>query len=231
VINLLLIRHAEAEANVRRIVGGVRGDTGLTARGVAQAERLRDRLAATGEIAADVLLASSLRRAHQTAEILAPALGLPVVLDDELHELRPGEADGLPLDEAVARFGSPDFAHHPERPVSPGGESWAAFMARVAGALARIAAAHEGRTVVVVTHGGVVDGAFVHFLRLGAGGYLPAQFTTRHTALTHWQHRPRFDGTTAWHLLGFNDATHLADVDGPRRIPWEALGPASRGRA
>lgn len=221
--NLVLIRHGEAEANVRQIVGGFRGDTGLTARGVAQAERLRDRLAATGEIAAHVLLASPLPRARQTAEIVAPALGLPVTFDDELQELRPGEADGLPLAEALARYGVPDFEREPDRLLCPGGESWSGFMKRVSAAIARIVEAHVGRTIVAVAHGGVVDGAFAHFLRLDVGGFLPAQFATRHASLTHWQRRPRMNQTEAWHLVTFNDSAHLRDIDRSERIPWAAL--------
>jgi probable phosphoglycerate mutase len=206
--HLILIRHGEAEANVHQVVGGLRGDTGLTARGVMQATRLRERLA-KGEIRADALLASSLPRAAATAEIVAPALGLPVVLDDELQELRPGEADGLSLQEAAQRFGMPDFEGAPDRPVSPGGESWAAFMTRVARALDRVVEEHAGETVVLVTHGGFVDGAFVRFLGLGEGRYLPATFATRHTSITRWERRPRWDGRVAWRLLCFNDDAHL----------------------
>ncbi len=122
VTNLYLIRHGEALVNVNHIVGGMRGDTGLTQLGVLQAERLRDRLAATREIPADVLIASTYRRAQQTAEIVAPALGLPVTLDDEVQELRPGEADGMPVGEAMVRYAI-DFEREPYRPASPGGET------------------------------------------------------------------------------------------------------------
>jgi len=41
--HLYLIRHGEAVSNVEPIIGGLRGDGGLTPRGVAQATRLRDR--------------------------------------------------------------------------------------------------------------------------------------------------------------------------------------------
>ncbi len=95
--NLYLIRHGEAVVNVKPIVGDMRGDTGLTPLGVTQAERLRDRLAATGEISADVLIASTMPRARQTAEIIAPALGLPILWDDDVQEMRSGEADGMTL--------------------------------------------------------------------------------------------------------------------------------------
>ncbi len=87
---LCLIRHGQAVVNVKPIIGGMRGDTGLTALGIEQVERLRDRLIATRELKADVVLSSSMPRARQTAEILAPAFGLPIIFDDDLHELRPG---------------------------------------------------------------------------------------------------------------------------------------------
>ncbi|NCC33746.1 MAG: histidine phosphatase family protein, partial [Chloroflexia bacterium] len=100
---LYLIRHGEAWANVQPILAGMQGDKGLTPRGVKQAERLRDRLA-HGELQADVLIASTLPRARQTAEIIQPALGLPIILDDEVQELRLGEADGMTNQEAWAIF-------------------------------------------------------------------------------------------------------------------------------
>src|SRR5437588_12763268 len=93
--HLYLIRHGAALGAVKRIIG----NTPLSPFGITQAERLRDRLAATGEIAADVLISSTLVRARQTAEIIAPALGLPILFDDEVQEMRPGVADGMSLDD------------------------------------------------------------------------------------------------------------------------------------
>ena len=58
--HLYLIRHGEALGAVKRIIG----NTPLSPFGITQAERLRDRLAATGEIAADVLISSTLVRAR-----------------------------------------------------------------------------------------------------------------------------------------------------------------------
>src|SRR5437764_1589089 len=89
---LYLIRHAEAMAAVKGFVG----DGGLSPLGILQAERLRDRLAASKEIAADVFIASTFPRARQTAEIIASALGIPLTFDDYLQELRPGEAERIP---------------------------------------------------------------------------------------------------------------------------------------
>jgi probable phosphoglycerate mutase len=209
VTNLHLIRHGEADANVNQVVGGMRGDTGLTARGRREAELLRDRLAASREITPDVFLASTFARARQTAEIIAPAFSTPLGFDDDLQELRPGEADGLSLQEAMSKYGIPDFAREPERPVSPGGESWADLMNRAARTLERLIAAHEGKTIVLVTHGGFIDGAFVHFLPLPRDNFPPVQFATRHTSLTHWQKHVRWNQTVGFRLVTFNDTMHL----------------------
>jgi probable phosphoglycerate mutase len=207
--NLYLIRHGEADANVNQVVGGTRGDTGLTARGAREAELLRDRLAASGEIAPDVFVASTFARARQTAEILAPAFSAPLSFDDDLQEIRPGEADGMSVHEAMSKYGVPDFEREPQRPVSPGGESWADLMNRAARTLKRLIAAHEGKTTVLVTHGGFIDGAFLFFLRLRKDAFPPVQFASRHTSLTHWQKHVRWNQTVGFRLVTFNDTMHL----------------------
>ena len=94
---LYLVRHGEAVANVEPVIGGMRGDAGLTPRGRDQARLLQERLL-DQRMHADRLVSSTLPRALQTAEYVARALRLPVLRDDGLHELRPGEADGLTVE-------------------------------------------------------------------------------------------------------------------------------------
>lgn len=207
--NLYLIRHGEAVSNVEPIVGGMRGDSGLTPLGMSQAERLRDRLAATREIAADVLIASTLPRARQTAEIIAPALGLPIVWDNDVQEMRPGDADGMNVDEYRATFGEPDFARDPFRPLAPGGEGWSQFMLRVGAALHRITTDHAGKTIVIVCHGGIVDGSFVYFFGLSSLARPPVAFLTHNTAITHWARPTRNGAPRRWRLVAYNDDSHL----------------------
>jgi probable phosphoglycerate mutase len=206
---LYLIRHAEAVSNVEPIVAGMHGDIGLTPRGVAQAERLRDRLAANDEIAADVLIASTLPRARQTAEIIAPALGLPIIWDDDLQELRVGEADGMRVVEFYAIFGEPNFERDPYHPIAPGGESWAQFQVRAGATLTRIAREQRGKTVVAVTHGGIVDGAFMCFFGLSLFALRQVSFQTHNTAITHWYQLTRDDQSVRWRLAQYNDTAHL----------------------
>ena len=237
--HIYLIRHGEAVCNVDPTApaAGPNGDLGLTPKGRTQAERLRDRLAATGEIAADVLISSTLRRARETAEILAPALGLPIVWDDEVQELDIGELDGKPWNEIEALV--PDMRDEPLQPIGPGGESWAQFVLRVGLALERIVREHEGKTVVIVCHGGVIDSSFLLFSGM-AGFTMPAlEMHTRNTAITHWELRrqpPQFFNKEPpavtplrWVLHTYGDDLHMRDIGAPERIRWTRLNAAGGG--
>ena len=73
---IVLVRHGESRAQELGILGGHDGCQGLSDLGREQVGELRDRLAATGELAdASALYSSMMPRAIETAEILAPALG------------------------------------------------------------------------------------------------------------------------------------------------------------
>lgn len=223
--HLFLIRHGEAWGNVEPILAGMNGDRGLTPRGVAQAERLRDRLA-RGELKLDVLIASTLPRARQTAEIIQPAVGLPIIFDDEVQELMIGDADGMTNQEAWAKFGAPDFDAQPLRKIAPGGESWPEFMLRVARALTRITTEHAGKAIMVVCHGGVIDGAFIHFFQMPSLVLPPTDFHTRNTSITHWERLSR-RGRDMWRLNSYNDVTHLDGVGAFESVRWEDTHPAT----
>jgi broad specificity phosphatase PhoE len=202
---LILVRHGESNVTVRRVVGGERTCDGLSPLGVRQAEALRERLRREG-VMADALIASTLPRAYQTAEILAPGLGgLAVRHEPELVEHRPGAADGVRFDEFGERFELFDPRAHPDRPLAPGGESLRAFYERVRGALAAIALEHAGGTVMVVCHGGVIDNAFRDLLGLGLEA--PFDLWTLNTSLTEFH-----GGDGRWALRRYNDSGHLAGL-------------------
>ena len=140
---IYLIRHGETPGNRERRVQVP--ETPLSERGLAQAERLGRRLQGLG-IAR--LLSSDLARARMTAEAVAAATGLPLELDPVYQERNFGHVRGtLYADLDYDLFG-PDVD-------PPGGESWAAFDARVdrAWARARAAAAEATGPIAVVTHG------------------------------------------------------------------------------
>ncbi|MGC4046868.1 MAG: histidine phosphatase family protein [Armatimonas sp.] len=208
VTDLYLVRHAQAIVNLSGVLAGPKGDTGLTELGVQQAEALRDRLKTSGEIKPDTFLASSLPRARQTAEIIAPAFGVQPTLEDDLQEFRVGpDADGLALEEYKARFGWLDFEEDPFTETDPGAESWALFQVRVARTLTRIVREHAGKVIVCVTHGGVVDGAFGYFFGLSPHVPPRVRLYTENASLTRWQYH---EGR--WRLVFYNDTHHLKNL-------------------
>ena len=220
--DLYLIRHGEALGAILDIIG----DTALSPLGILQAERLRDRLAATGEIAADVLISSTFKRARQTAETIAPELDLPIVLDDEVQELRDGVAEGLIEEEYRAKYGEVNFRETPFRQVAPAGENWGQFVLRVSTAFDRIIRENEGKTMVIVCHGGVIGVSFIYFFGMGSLQYPQAGFDTDNTSITHWARRS-FSGRPArWRLKCYNDDMHLRDTHSTTRIPWKAISAA-----
>jgi probable phosphoglycerate mutase len=223
---LYLVRHGQAVVNVEPIIGGMRGDSGLTPLGVRQAECLRDRLA-SGEVKADILIASTLPRARQTAEIIAPALNLPVTYEPELHELRTGdEADGLPIEEYRRRFGWIDLERQPFQEVDPGGESWATFQLRVGKTLYDITQEYAGKTIVAVCHGGVIDGSFNYFLGLNPLLLPPTGGATSNCSLTLWKHI-QYHGRPKWTLARYNDDWHLLNLEPPQNWNLLDIAPAS----
>lgn len=147
---LLLLRHGQTELSVQRRYSG-RGNPALTEAGRRQADAAARYLAQRGGISA--VFASPLQRAYDTAAAAAKALGLDVTVDDDLIETDFGAWEGLTFAEAAER----DAELHGRwlrdtSSVPPGGESFDAVTDRVMRARDRIVAAHQGTTVLVVSH-------------------------------------------------------------------------------
>jgi broad specificity phosphatase PhoE len=220
-MRLILVRHGDAHAGFHGIIGGPTGCTGLTDRGREQAAALRDYFAASVRVRADVLLSSVIPRAVETAEIIAPGLGIETFgRECDLCEVHTGAADGLEWAEWGVRYGSFDMEGNPDRVFAPEGESWNSFHERVRQVLERLAQAYEGRTVVAVCHAGVIMAS----MRVLLGIRQPvngARLAPTNTGLTEWGWEPQHG---RWTLHTFNEACHL--VPSPRLTP--APGQASR---
>jgi probable phosphoglycerate mutase len=207
---LVLVRHGESRATVDRVVGGRRGDQGLSEAGVRECVALRDRFSRTGELNPVAFLYSSeLRRAVETAGIIAPAFGLAgsdVVRQAALCELDPGVGDGLRWEEFERRYGLPDMRADPFVRLAPGGESLAEFQLRAGAALTSIVNEHSGQTIVIACHGGVIYTAMVLLLGLGRFGTY-TQFGPANASINEWL-LPA-GGAGPWRLVRYNDTAHL----------------------
>src|ERR1700759_3124504 len=207
-MELILVRHGDAHAGFHGPIAGPTGCAGLTDLGRRQAEALRDYLRVSGRIRADVLMASVLPRAIETASIIAPGLGLDLSIRDcDLCEVHTGEADGVDWSEYNDRFGSFDMEAEPDRVFAPGGDSWNSFHLPARPTFERLAREHEDQTVVAVCHAGVIMAS----MRLLLG--IPDLHTSAHlrptnTGLTEWEHDR---ATGRWLLRSYNEAVHLLD--------------------
>lgn len=209
-MRLVLVRHGEAHAGFHGVISGEKGCRGLTSHGRRQAEALGDHLARSGQVRADVLLASTLPRAIETAGFLAPSLGFDVFdrLCD-LCEVHTGDADGIEWTEYASRYGNFDMEREPDRLFAPAGDSWNSFHERVARVLRQLATDYAGQTVVAVCHAGVIVASLRVLLGIPHHG-TGAQMRPDNTGLTTWEHDAELD---RWTLRGFNQATHLVGLD------------------
>jgi broad specificity phosphatase PhoE len=155
---LILIRHGHTAGNSS---GGLKmsgwTDTSLSDRGRLQVACLARRI--SSEPAA-VVYTSPLLRAQETARPVAAAAGAELRLEPDLREIHCGEVDGWPV-EKVQRLHpglwEANLRQDDEGFRWPGGESYRELRERSLGAVRRIAAAHPGERVLVVTHAGVIS--------------------------------------------------------------------------
>lgn len=197
---LYLIRHGDY---IDLEDGKYLDDPGLSPERVRQTELLRDRLARTGEIKTDVLIASPLRRAHESAQILASTLGQPVIPDKELEEWRSDDGSLSP-EEFSARWQQVPESQRPFFRWVTNGETWLEFAVRIQQALNRLLQEYEGKTMVLVSHGGIIQASFVYFFGLNAAN--TPGVSIENTSLTQWV-KP--ENTQKWVLKRFNDYQHL----------------------
>lgn len=201
---LILLRHGETEWNRElRFQGQV--DVPLNATGHAQAQRLAQRLA--GE-PIDHLVSSDLSRARQTADPFARQVqasrGIGLDVDAALREQAFGRIDGMRVEDIKRDHADvwAGWTQFQSDYVVPDGESTRQFHTRVMAALWQLVASHPGRTLAVVTHGGVLDMVFRTARGLGLEG--PRQSAIPNAGLN----RVRLHGGVV-ELLQWADTAHL----------------------
>ena len=151
---LLLARHGETELNSSERYWG-RTDVTLSAAGLRQAERLRDRLA-TEKL--NAVYSSDLRRASLTADTIASRHKLEVIICPELREIDFGQLEGLTFDQIGRLY--PDVTRlwmerSPELKY-PSGESIYQLNNRVSDFMRRLEKHANEETILIVAHSGVL---------------------------------------------------------------------------
>lgn len=157
---LILVRHAETEANVGGVLVG-RGHSPFTDAGLAQMDLIVAKLAG---LQVDRVYSSPAVRTQVLADRIAAASGsTPTAFDDRLQEIDFGLAEGLRYaDLPRGGVSLDDDSYH--RPIVDGGESRVDVDGRVASFLNDVR--HLTGVTVVVSHGGPLRSAVAHAIGL-----------------------------------------------------------------
>ncbi len=162
-MDLVLVRHAEPE---RTIATDGPADPPLTERGHQQAEAAAKFLAEEGF---DLIYASPMQRAQQTAQAIAALTGLEIRNEDGIAEYDRKSEFYIPVEE-LKTTDDPELKAHwqalAEDRLEDVVEDAHTFRPRVAESVERIVNAHPGQRVIAVCHGGVINCALAEILRM-----------------------------------------------------------------
>lgn len=180
---ILLIRHGETEFIKKGRLPGRLPNVHLSEKGHAQAQALAERLS---QAPIKAVYSSPLERARQTAEPIAQALGLEVILRPGLIETDCGEWQGRTL-KSLRRLKLWRSLHQaPSLFHFPGGESIAESQRRICSEIESLYAQHEANDLIVcVSHADPIRMAVTFYLGMPLDHYhrlfiAPASITALH---------------------------------------------------
>lgn len=200
---IYFVRHGETILTPTRKFSGTGSlDPELMQEGLDHTEAVAQECAKLG---AEILVASPLKRTRQTAEAIARATGLEIIFDEAWLELSFGSWDGKSIEEVRAEDPDGYQSWLNSSSYAPGGgESYDEAAVRIEEALEKLVAQYPGKTIIVVTHNGVVKTA----AKIAVGGPSDAVFHMDVTpcslsSISIWPS----DGLRA--LRSFNERGHL----------------------
>ncbi|MFM7082347.1 MAG: MSMEG_4193 family putative phosphomutase [Actinomycetota bacterium] len=156
---VLLVRHGTTPTTGKVLPGRARG-LHLAASGKAQAQRVAERIAELGSIAA--IYSSPLERARETAAPIARITRKAVRVERGLIECDFGAWTGQSLRRLMKKPEWSTVQRAPSMFRFPQGESFVEMQNRMVGALDRIRRRHSGKTVVCVSHADTIKAAVAH---------------------------------------------------------------------
>jgi broad specificity phosphatase PhoE len=156
----LLMRHGETPWNREGRVMG-RNPVEIDERGRAQVTAAVDLVRA---LKPDLIVTSPLVRARQSAEIIAEAMGLPILEEPLIAEVKYGRWEGMSYHELVT---DADYLSYREEPIlspTPGGETIPEVQARGVEAISHTLKRNDGGRVLFVSHGDIIRTVLCHFI-------------------------------------------------------------------
>jgi len=164
---IILVRHSHHDL-LGRVLVGREPNVSLSAAGIRQAQRLAAVLVRRG--VADVKSSPQLR-ARQTAEPIAAMLGKPVEIMPEFDEADFGAWSGRAFEQLQNDCHWQRWNSDRETCRPPGGETMRELQSRVLAGLSRLAKAHPGQCIAVVTHAEPARAAVLHYRGISLGEF------------------------------------------------------------
>jgi broad specificity phosphatase PhoE len=156
-----IVRHGETDWNARGVIQG-HVNTALNEKGEKQAASLADQLR---DVQFDHIFSSDLDRAMRTAEFIRLERDLAIETTKILREKKFGAIEGKPmseldkLDGIIAKLSDKEKFTYKHEPT---GESDEEIISRLITLLLEIAVRSSGKTILIVTHGGVIRTLLIH---------------------------------------------------------------------
>jgi len=145
-----LVRHGEAENNVRFILNSL-----PETKKYSLTEKGRVQVAATAKILvasdAEVIFSSPINRTKETAEIIALATGLSIIFDERLRESGMGIFNDKNQKELLKKYSEPQMRISPD--PTDGVESYIDLRGRLKSFLDDIQEKYADKKVIIVSHG------------------------------------------------------------------------------
>lgn len=210
-MHIYLIRHGQSYINLPHWTDFSK-DWGLTDLGHEQAAAVAPWVK-THLPTPDVLYASTLQRARETAHYISEALDVPIRFDDRIREIGNNRHDHTPWpSDDLPPYGEYWASEHPFRsitPSRPSGESMMHFRTRIGMFMEDVLDNHVQQVVFIVCHGFVIDTTFDIVFNVGA--YRRCEVWTHNTGIVHFEHVSH-PGRETWRLHKMNLAEHLNGI-------------------
>lgn len=216
---ILLIRHGENEYVHTHRLAGRTPDVHLNDKGRQQADALVGYLAGQP---IDVIYSSPLERCLETAEPLAQARSMPVVVETGLVEVDYGGWQGADLRELSKQPEWAQVQHYPSIFRFPEGETLREVQARAVSALERLRRAHPDQILAVFSHGDVIRTTMAHYLGIPLDLFQRLAISTASVSiLAFFDERPM--------VLGVNYGAEPPRVEIKKPDPAAEPAPAPEG--
>ncbi len=210
-MHLYMIRHGQSYVNLKDWRNG-NSDEGLTDLGMRQAAALAVWLPKELK-RIDVLYASTMKRARETAVPLSQAYNIPIQYDDRLREIGNNRADHQPWpSDDLPEYGDYWGSERPFSSITPArenGESLMHFRVRIGHFIEELLEKYRKQTVVAICHGGVIELTYDHLFNIGP--FRRCEVWSQNTGVAHFEY-VEHPNRELWRLYYHSRVEHLIGI-------------------